>query len=373
MAKPEKVCVLCRQDCSTRPRTKNPEGQYACNACLAGRRKQSKTKTSERAAVIDNRSLGLDEPKLEPLDVSEDGLYALEDAGDPAMAGLLDDIPDPVDTARGTACPGCAKALPEGAAMCTNCGHNMMTGRGAKTKVKQNAPGEGFVNDAARATGRTMVPVMALIGAGIGGLLGAGIWAAVAHFLHVESGWIAWGVGGLCGMGVAVATSGGGGMLGGVLAAVVAIAAIGGGKYWAVSIVVDQGEAEFVEVVQDTMAMVTDEDMKGLVTDEIASEWEASGRTVDWKDGASLDTAMYPIHYPQDLIEAGTARYDAMSTAELDQMREDWADEIIAAVHGVALDSKMQGFESMWNLFDVIFVLLAVATAFKIGSVGHDG
>ncbi len=77
---PAKTCVLCGEDCSTRARIKDPKGRYYCRACYE----------KERAA-----------------------------RAQPAAAS----------------CPGCGRALPAGAVLCTSCGFNLESGRQLEPQI----------------------------------------------------------------------------------------------------------------------------------------------------------------------------------------------------------------------------------------------
>jgi len=70
-----------------------------------------------------------------------------------------------------------------------------------------------------------------IVAGGIGGLIGAAIWAGISYATNYEVGWIAWGVGFLVGVGVRVsAGENEEGFAPGLTAAVVAIVAVLGGK-----------------------------------------------------------------------------------------------------------------------------------------------
>ena len=75
--------------------------------------------------------------------------------------------------------------------------------------------------------------------------LGAGIWAAIAHFANFELGWIAWGVGALAGLGVRVAADNEATDMGGVVAVLCAIIGLSAGKYAAVYMDVNEITSEF--------------------------------------------------------------------------------------------------------------------------------
>ncbi len=74
--------------------------------------------------------------------------------------------------------------------------------------------------------------VLGVVGAVIAALVGALVWAAISYYANYEVGWIAWGIGGL--VGGAVVLVGGRGIPMAVLAAVLALASIVGGKWLAV-------------------------------------------------------------------------------------------------------------------------------------------
>lgn len=79
-----------------------------------------------------------------------------------------------------------------------------------------------------------MKPISYIVGGLVAGLVGSAIWAAVAHYAHLEIGWIAWAIGLLAGIGVrAAAGSDPGSRLAGVMAAFAAIVGVGVGKFGA--------------------------------------------------------------------------------------------------------------------------------------------
>ena len=365
-----KVCVLCGQDCSSRPRTKNPEGQYACNACLEAKRKanaaarvrtEPRLRTEPEPEGLHELRAHLAEP--EPVSIEAKPLDDYDDIPD-AMDALLEDLPDQTEVESGS-CPSCGMAMAQEAVMCTHCGHNMKTGASVSAakapKVKASSGfGAALGSVTSMAGGAVAMLVLAIFGAGVGGALGAGIWAAIAHYAGFEFSLIAILVGGLCGVGAAVATQGRGGAVAGVIAAVMALAAIAGGKYAAVSMAYDE--------IIGAAPTVNDDVMVEWLTNDLAIDWESEGREIDWKNATSFETSIYPDDYPQDLLDAGEAAFIAMTPIERDDLRASIEAEYAAfedAVMGV-------GFVAMWGLLDIVFLLLGVGVAFKAGC-GLDG
>ena len=104
---------------------------------------------------------------------------------------------------------------------------------GKKKKKSRSSSGGGFA----------MPGILGwIVGGTLGGSVGAGIWAAVGYFSGFEVGWIAWGVGGLTGLGVGAVASANGeaDSASGFTASVIAILSVLAGKYLVVHLLVDQ-------------------------------------------------------------------------------------------------------------------------------------
>lgn len=118
--RPEKICVICHEDCGGRPRTKDRRGRYFCIACY------------EKAisAQHEKRPEALGRP---PPTVKEPApTLGMIDAN--IMAELTDAaVPEPVPAAATFNCPGCDQSLPLGTKICVNCGINVETGRSIVT------------------------------------------------------------------------------------------------------------------------------------------------------------------------------------------------------------------------------------------------
>ncbi len=147
--------------------------------------------------------------------------------------------------------------------------------------------------------------IKGLVAALVAGAVGAAIWAAVTHFTGYEVGFVAWGVGLLVGIGMFAGAGNNAGMATGVVAAVVAIAAVLGGKYATVHLAVEQ----FAGAMNHEM---TEHDVLVRYADRIAGEWEAQGRTVAWPIGSSVETAYNEEDYPADVWAEAEARWDAL-------------------------------------------------------------
>jgi len=105
-----KVCRICGEDCSHRPRTRDRAGHYYCNACYDRLQKQQATATP---ATKPSRA----EPAT-----TDDGLNAMAELASPGAHHAESD--EPV-----TRCESCGAPLASRAVFCTNCGFDRNTGR----------------------------------------------------------------------------------------------------------------------------------------------------------------------------------------------------------------------------------------------------
>lgn len=115
----EKVCAICGEDCSNKPRTKDSKGRYYCKPCHE-RALRAKTKPEPKAATV--RPMPPPKPRREE------------------PVSLLDDlIPDaaPVAAAGSRMCANCGSAIASDAIICLNCGFNTQTGHKLDVSVQK--------------------------------------------------------------------------------------------------------------------------------------------------------------------------------------------------------------------------------------------
>ncbi|MFG0331434.1 MAG: hypothetical protein ACF8PN_16215 [Phycisphaerales bacterium] len=200
------------------------------------------------------------------------------------------------------------------------------------------------------------------------GAVGAAIWAGVTLATDTEWGILAWGIGGLVGFAVYAAADGEAEQRNGVAAAIIAVLAVLAGKYAAVSLLLD----EFVEEMNATDTSFTaewdEEDFVVYIADDIVMELEDAGEPVNWPAGMSYEEADEQDDYPADIWRDASERWAGMSESE----REEYAAEIdafmAAMFSGVSSDIKSMVFKDSFGLYDLLWGVLAVATAFKLGS-----
>lgn len=208
-----KVCGICKLDCSARPRTKDAQGRYFCKACLD--KQGAKPAAAPATAAKPRRQ----EPTSDPAELNDQNL----------MAMLVDE-----SLSKAAAnCPGCRRPFKADAVLCTHCGFNRQTAQVTQTQLlKAELPKEpGVAVKAGKVAAAGMSPVFALAGAGVGGLVGGGLWYGIGYAAHLEIGYVAWLVGFLAGCGAKVGAGKYAGLLSGLIAVVVAIASILGARW----------------------------------------------------------------------------------------------------------------------------------------------
>lgn len=343
-----KICLVCKQDCSTRPRSKDSQGRYTCKSCsdqiLAHR---AKAKPAPVAPKPDPVAL-TDEP-------NEDWMWENQTMGE--------ELTSPATPSAMSVCPGCRASMPADSIACPACGHNILTGQ--KTP-KHKEFGDGAGRGSGKFSGVASKGFSILIGknplvwalAGIvAGAIGAGIWAGIAVATGLEVGYVAWGVGVLVGIGVGFTARENAGLMSGAIAVIVALASIAAGKFVAVSVIVDR------LIPQSALHSTPEKDIDrslASIADQIASEREARGDKLYWPAGMTLQEAGPLSDYPGDVQAAARKQWEGASPQ--------WKQEYIET-HRVTADAIKAGvFASTFGLIDLLWAFLAIGSAWGIGS-----
>ncbi len=367
MSQIEKACVFCAKSCAGQPRIKDAQGNYAHKACAE--QYEAKKQAKQASALPPEPALDLG-PEEEP-----------------EMAAFLDDLPAPSDEQPAgirAACPGCGASISSDTVICMSCGCNTKTGRGAKTKVVKSKSAKSGPNIAAKAGSLAIAPFLPIIGAVIGGAIGAAVWAAIAHFTGYEIGYVAAGVGTVCGIGAAL-TSGGGNAWAGAVAVVVALLSIITGKTIVNEIYVEQLQEFQQEIASDmeetyTLDYFTEDDVILGFADDIIFDREDRGLPIVWpSEDMTWEDAMWPDDYPKDVIAQANEQWEEMSEEEqldfrqarVDEMQQiaDEVNDIIAEEMETASSSVLDNLHP----FDALWALLALAAAWQLGSGGSFG
>lgn len=191
--------------------------------------------------------------------------------------------------------------------------------------------------------------------AGMAALLGAVVWGAVAYYGHIETSYLAWGIGVF--VGFAAIKAGGHGNLVGLGAGVLTLLSIGTGKQIAFRLSSQQQIDRFVE--EHATAAAHAERVKD------AADWLALGddpqpeqvRTFAEQHGFDLTT---PAEFAAGI--GATLQRFAEQKPSLEQWQEHVRDRLAADL------SFADYLRDDFHPFDILFVLLGIASAFGLVS-----
>ncbi|MFG0292015.1 MAG: hypothetical protein ACF8MJ_02550 [Phycisphaerales bacterium JB050] len=202
-----------------------------------------------------------------------------------------------------------------------------------------------------------------LLAAAVAAGVGVVVWVLIRNFTGYELGLVAWGIGVLAGLGAAVASAGKADGATGFLAGCVAVLAIAGAKY-----------AFAGMVYSEVMDSLGDDVMVVYYADAIVEEREANGDRLVWPAGYTIETAEEREHYPEGIWDQAAMEWNSVAGDEQTRIKQ------AVALDGVNYALRLEGEEPIDSFttgailkadlspFDVIWVVLAFASAFKIGS-----
>lgn len=181
-------------------------------------------------------------------------------------------------------------------------------------------------------------------------IVGAGAWTAVAYFLNMELGILAWGIGFASGFGMAAGGKGRAGVPGGVVAAAVALLAIAGGKY-----------ATAYYTLQHTIGGVTPPG--AIIQQDFAYQVEDEMR----RDGKKLSTPANADDPAPEAAAEAKRRWGVMTPEQRDSKTKDLVE--MRRKYVEATVSAFDVFKGSLGGFDVLWAVLAVLSAFQLGKV----
>jgi hypothetical protein len=385
----EKTCRICGQDCSDRPRTKDRKGRYYCRECYEETRKS----LMARAAVPGSEARPIeraDSPTANPVEVEPDG----DEAAESEWVVLEPDSPA-VHT-EASLCPSCGGIVPANSAICARCGHNKRTGQTARAGGAAVAASEAAVllGYAAKNTGMFMLGCLI---SGIGALVGAGVWCLIALITNREAGLVAWGIGVVAGLGMTLGYRRQNN-LAGVVAAGFSVAAILIGKFAIFSFVIHSiltGEGSSLEMDRTFLVVAIGNeilDERGVMDkDRRKAEWPTVRKEVGKRLEGKSPTEIRRMAREQR--EKLRARAFAKETGS---EREEGGEEGVPTAQGAPPAEKaaartgapragtdqaetnesaghqrsiLRAFvKTMFEPIDLLFLGLAVVSAYKIGS-----
>jgi hypothetical protein len=100
----------------------------------------------------------------------------------------------------------------------------------------------------------------------------------------------------------------------------------------------------------------------------VAKEYQANGRRLEWPNGVLPEDARTPEDFPAVIWAEAEARWDAKSEAE----QEAELAQAEARAHMFKNLALAMIFFATFDVIDILWIGLAVFTAFKIGSGATD-
>lgn len=205
--------------------------------------------------------------------------------------------------------------------------------------------------------------IKGILGAVIGGAIGAAIWAAISYFAHVEAGIVAWGIGGLVGLGMHLGVRNESGMEHGCIAAVIALASVGAGKYLAVHALATKVHAEVTSRIH-----FSDDDAKAYLAEQLANQANSEGKVLKWPADKNFENAKTLGDYPRDIAKDAESRWKAMTPEAREGYKAQALENVKGQLGAVVSGVEEQAFKESFSAYDFLWVFLAVGTAFRLGA-----
>lgn len=391
-----KVCTVCREDCSTRERTKDKQGRYTCKACLDAHKQRVESARAQAQAA--GAAPGQVVVKPEAARSLTDRAPAAKASAKPTAKPQAKPTPAaPIEVAEpndeqafaalfggeasklGEPCEGCGTPMDKTAVVCMRCGFNRQTGASMNVRVhaapKPNKLARaiegtaGSIGAAGAAIGDGPAAyIFAAIGSVIGGAIGAGIWAGVAYGANLHLRILALLIGVLAGAGAALGARNRVGLFSGAVAVMVTICSILAGDYIAARLVVDD---VFKKIGVPSRLIITDEMMLVDIATEVAEERQAAGIKDKWPDGMDLESASEPEEFPKPVWAKAQSRFDAMpvDVREAERARKQaMADQFMTDVKEEVTSEVFSSRSAGGMIWMIVFSVVAVGVAFSIGS-----
>ncbi|HYE07270.1 MAG TPA: hypothetical protein VEL07_17280 [Planctomycetota bacterium] len=195
-----------------------------------------------------------------------------------------------------------------------------------------------------------MIPLTCLVGGAIGAVIGALAWAGIGYATDYEIGWIAWGVGFLTGVGVAVKAKGGAPVPVGLAAAALALGGVVLGKYLVVDWRASAFESEMASETQGTEEIVI-----SRIGYEIMEE-----RGIALSDDEDEEL-------PAAILTEARARHAALDPQERAARAAAVDQEMAAFRETLAAELRPAMLKGSFGAYDLLWLGLAAWTAYQLG------
>jgi hypothetical protein len=305
----------------------------------------------------------------------------------------------------GNSCPSCGKPLDKKAVLCVSCGYDTRTGEKRETQHVIESSADAKKSAARSKAADSGSILLGTLFSFIGAMIGALIWAVIVYLTHYELGYVAIGLGALCGWGMNLGYDPDDGTFAGIISAFMSFVGIVAAKMMIIVIIVSAAVGSMIgeldaenidpaEMNRQMAAVVVAEnnlEKQRINVDEITDEqWEAAIDAAQAElaglDAAAIDKKLKELapdiqaedhpngenstveEVPHDPAAADTEMADAeVESAETDPAAD--------AAPGADAELEIEEpsfvklfFTEMFSPIDGLFILLAFFTAYKVGS-----
>ncbi|MEX2093712.1 MAG: hypothetical protein WD971_13595 [Pirellulales bacterium] len=283
-------------------------------------------------------------------------------------------------------CPSCNGPMTPGAVICVKCGYDSRI-RGKRSVER------GSDDEPAKKRSKFSGAASLLRGtffSFLGAMLGAFVWAMLAYFTMYEFSIVAWGLGGLAGLGMALGHEADDGTFAGIIAAFMSLVGIVAAKIFIVIIFVAAAVSSMVNEMEIDVPADPVEMQRSLLATALAmKDLQAAGESIDAIDDARWEAAiaksreavaeLTPEQIEARFNELG-AEHGLDGKAEGFEDQGELAENDLGAGDEEAFDAEDAEEEeeagetfgsvvgSLFGPMDGLFILLAFFTAYKVGS-----
>ena len=142
------------------------------------------------------------------------------------------------------------------------------------------------------------------------------------------------------------------------------MAAIGLGKFGAIHFAVDQ---ELNSPAFQSHLVVTEDDMLVMYADTIVEEWETVNKKVDWPPNVDPEAAQVEADYPKPIWAEANKRWTALDANAQDAARNEQVAYRKQVTEYMRATIKSDAFKESFGAFDLLWAILALGSAFKLG------
>lgn len=196
------------------------------------------------------------------------------------------------------------------------------------------------------------------------------IWAAIVVGTDKEFGIIAWAVGALCGAAAAVGARDKATYLTGIIAVTCALGAIFVGKATAIHVMLDRIEMPEQTLEQLQEERTTDDALQFDAAYKTTEISDAMGMAGEWPEGKNLENAETMADLPDRVRRISNESWAKVSKEDRERRRQEVRQEIADAYREIEAlkNDEFGALMKSLGLLDILFVGLAIASAYRLGS-----